>query len=82
MFNNLIESKPKKQRTTGGTIFSIVLHAVLITLAVEGTLQASQKFENLFYGELWNQHDRVDLFVKSKADEASDHHLVWADFEI
>jgi hypothetical protein len=30
---------------------------------------ALQKFENLFYGELWSQHDRVDLFVKSKADE-------------
>ena len=45
MFNNLIESKPKKQRTVGGTAFSILLHAVLITLAVEGTLQASQKLE-------------------------------------
>jgi periplasmic protein TonB len=45
MFNNLIESKPKKQKTVGGTLFSIVLHAVLITLAVEGTLQASQKLE-------------------------------------
>jgi hypothetical protein len=33
------------------------------------TNHALQKFENLFYGELWSQHDRVDLFVKSKADE-------------
>jgi hypothetical protein len=32
---------------------------------------ALQKFENLFFAELWNQHDRVDLFVKSKADEYS-----------
>jgi site-specific recombinase XerD len=32
---------------------------------------ALQKFENLFYAELWSQHDRVDLFVKSKADEIS-----------
>ncbi|KAI6248580.1 hypothetical protein HI914_03535 [Erysiphe necator] len=28
-----------------------------------------QQFENLFYEELSNQHDRVDLFVKSKVDE-------------
>jgi periplasmic protein TonB len=45
MFNNLIESKPKKQRTTGGIVFSAFLHAVLITLAVEGTLQAKEKLE-------------------------------------
>lgn len=30
---------------------------------------ALQKFEDAFFTELWNQHDRVDLFVKSKADE-------------
>jgi hypothetical protein len=30
---------------------------------------ALQKFEGLFYNELSNQHDRVDLFVQSKADE-------------
>lgn len=29
------------------------------------------KFEGEFYNELSNQHDRVDLFVKSKADEIS-----------
>ncbi|KAL2073753.1 hypothetical protein VTL71DRAFT_11079 [Oculimacula yallundae] len=28
-----------------------------------------EKFEAAFYNELSNQHDRVDLFVKSKADE-------------
>ncbi|RKF62306.1 putative spx domain-containing protein [Erysiphe neolycopersici] len=28
-----------------------------------------QQFEKLFYEELSNQHDRVDLFVKSKVDE-------------
>lgn len=28
-----------------------------------------QKFEAEFFNELANQHDRVDLFVKSKADE-------------
>lgn len=33
----------------------------------EGTALA--KFEDLFFKELYSQHDRVDLFVKSKADE-------------
>lgn len=28
-----------------------------------------QQFEELFYEELSNQHDRVDLFVKSKVNE-------------
>src|SRR6476469_9801128 len=45
MFNNLIESKPKKQRSTGGLIISGVIHAVLITAALYGTLQASQALE-------------------------------------
>jgi hypothetical protein len=40
--------------------------AIAIPGHVDSTLQ---KFENLFFAELWNQHDRVDLFVKSKADE-------------
>ncbi|KAK6584058.1 hypothetical protein PZA11_003788 [Diplocarpon coronariae] len=30
-----------------------------------------EKFENFFLNELSNQHDRVGLFVKSKADEVS-----------
>jgi protein TonB len=45
MFNTLIESKPKKQRTTGGLIFSGVLHAILGTAAVYGTLQAKEQLE-------------------------------------
>src|SRR6476469_196425 len=45
MFNNLIESKPKKQRSTGGMIVSIIAHAILITGAVYGTLQAKEKLE-------------------------------------
>jgi protein TonB len=45
MFNNLIESKPKKQKTTGGLILSGLIHALLITAAVFGTLQASQQLE-------------------------------------
>ena len=45
MFNNLIESKPKKQRTTGGLVISGIFHAVLGTAAVYGTLQAKEQLE-------------------------------------
>src|SRR3954465_12212889 len=45
MFNNLIESKPKKQRTTGGLVFSGVIHAIIGTAAVYGTLQAKEQLE-------------------------------------
>src|SRR5215207_1177147 len=47
MFNNLIESKPKKQRTTGGLVISGILHAILGTAAVYGTLQAKEQVEKL-----------------------------------
>lgn len=45
MFNNLIESKPKRQRSTGGLIFSGVIHALIGTAAVYGTLQAKEQLE-------------------------------------
>ncbi|MGH7669116.1 MAG: energy transducer TonB [Gemmatimonadaceae bacterium] len=45
MFNNLIESKAKRQRSIGGVAMSLVIHTVLIGGAVYGTLQASQHFE-------------------------------------
>src|SRR5919112_3014317 len=45
MFNNLIESKPKKQRTTGGLVFSAVMHAIIGTAAVYGTLEAKEQLE-------------------------------------
>jgi protein TonB len=43
MFNNLIESKRKSDKTLGGTLVSIGLHAVLITLAVYVTAHAGEK---------------------------------------
>jgi protein TonB len=43
MFNNLIESKRKSEKTLGGTLVSIGLHALLITLAVYVTAHAGQK---------------------------------------
>src|SRR5690348_12722799 len=43
MFNNLIESKRKKDKSAGGTAASVVAHAVLIVLAVVVTANAGQK---------------------------------------
>jgi len=45
MFSQLIESKPKKQRMAGGTIFSVVLHSGLLALAVFATARAGIKDE-------------------------------------
>jgi periplasmic protein TonB len=45
MFNQLIESKAKKQKMAGGTVFSIVLHTVLIAAAVYATARAGVKDE-------------------------------------
>src|SRR6202165_492601 len=45
MFNQLIESKPQKQKMAGGTAFSIVLHTVLIAAAVYATARAGVKDE-------------------------------------
>ncbi len=40
MLNTLLESKPKKERSLGGSIFSLVLHSVLIAGSVWVTAQA------------------------------------------
>ena len=40
MFNQLIESKPKKQKMAGGTLFSLIFHGTLITAAVGATANA------------------------------------------
>src|SRR6476619_3623901 len=45
MFNQLIESKAAKQKMAGGTVFSIVLHTVLIGGAVYATARAGNKDE-------------------------------------
>jgi protein TonB len=42
MFDNLIETKKKKERSVGGTVISVVIHAIAIGAAVYGTLNASQ----------------------------------------
>src|SRR5829696_2391764 len=40
MFNQLIESKPKKQKMAGGTLFSIIFHGTLGVAAVVATAKA------------------------------------------
>ena len=60
MFNNLLESKAKKQKSPGGVVFSFVMHVLLIFLAVQATLNAGQKKEKV--------EEKVD-FVEVKKDE-------------
>ncbi|MEO8561845.1 MAG: energy transducer TonB [bacterium] len=62
MFNNLIESKPKKQRSTGGLIFSGVIHAILGTAAVYGTLQAKEQLEK-------PKQEKVEFVEMKKKEE-------------
>ena len=45
MFNQLLESKAKKQKMAGGTVVSVVLHTVLIAGAVYATAKAGTKDE-------------------------------------
>ncbi|MEO8294220.1 MAG: energy transducer TonB [Gemmatimonadota bacterium] len=42
MFDTLIESKPKKQRTAGQTVFSVIIHGLLIAGAVRITAGAAE----------------------------------------
>jgi periplasmic protein TonB len=45
MFNTLLESKATRQKSGGGTVFSIVMHVVIITGAVYATAHAGIKNE-------------------------------------
>jgi periplasmic protein TonB len=60
LFNNLLESKPKKQRSPAGAAVSFVAHVALIVLAIQATLNAGQKKEK--------REEKVD-FVEVKKDE-------------
>ena len=61
MFDNLIESKASKQKRAGGTMLSVVVHAILISAAVIGTLHASQGMDK-------PKAEKID-FVTVKKDE-------------
>jgi periplasmic protein TonB len=62
MFENLIESKAKKQRSLGGSIFSAVFHTVLIASAAYGTLQAKEQLEK-------PKQEKVEFVEMKKQDE-------------
>jgi len=61
MFENLIETKPKKPKTMKATILSIVFHVAAIGGAVYGTLQAKEAIEK-------PKAEKVE-FVEMKKDE-------------
>ena len=61
MFNNLIESKAKKQRSTAGTVTSVIVHGILISGAVYATAQATMEAEK-------PKEEKVE-FVEMKKDE-------------
>ena len=62
MFNNLVESKPKKSRKMGGTIFSFVAHYGLILLVIYTSAQAATQDDG-------PKQEKVD-FVEVKKEEA------------
>ncbi|HEY4659614.1 MAG TPA: TonB family protein [Gemmatimonadaceae bacterium] len=60
MFNNLLESKAKRQRTLGGFIFSVTFHAAVITAAAYATLHATQQKEK--------REEKVEFVEVKKAE--------------
>jgi len=61
MFENLIETKPKKPKTLKGMAISVFTHIVLIGGAVYGTLQAKEAIEK-------PRQEKVE-FLEMKKDE-------------
>jgi periplasmic protein TonB len=61
MFENLIETKPKKAKSGKQFALSILIHTVLIGAAVYGTLQAKEAYEK-------PKAEKVE-FVEMKKDE-------------
>lgn len=47
MFDNLIESKPRRERSLGQSIFSVVAHLVIIALAVKLTSGAAETIKKV-----------------------------------
>ena len=61
MFNNLVESKPKKTRRAGGTIFSFIAHYGLILFVIYTSAQAATQDDG-------PKQEKVD-FVEVKKEE-------------
>ena len=62
MFNNLVESKPKKNKKMGGTIFSFIAHYGLILFVIYTSAQAATQDDG-------PKQEKVD-FVEVKKEEA------------
>lgn len=62
MMNTLLESKPRKQRSAGGTIFSVVFHSVLLFFAIYATARAGIAKDN-------EKREEKVAFVKMKKEE-------------
>jgi len=61
MFNNLLESKPKKEKRSGGTVTSVIVHSILVGLAVYATANAAIRNEK-------PKQEKID-FVETPKDE-------------
>jgi len=61
MFNNLLESKAKRQKRIGGSLFSIIMHAAIVVALVVVTANAGIKEDE-------KVEEKVD-FVEVKKDE-------------
>lgn len=61
MMNTLLESKPRKQKSTGGTIFSVVFHSALLFFAIFATARAGVKDDN-------EKREQKVAFVKMKKE--------------
>src|SRR5215212_10786101 len=61
MFNQLLESKPKKERSVGGQIFSVIFHSFLVAGAVYATAHAKDVLEK-------PKEEKVE-FVEVKKEE-------------
>ena len=62
MMTTLLESKPRKQRTAGGTVFSIVFHSALLFFAVYATARAGIAKDN-------EQREQKVRFIAMKKEE-------------
>ena len=67
MFDNLIESKAKKQKRAGGTFMSAVIHAAVISAAVYATDHATDALDK-------PKAEKVE-FVTVKKDEIGRAHV-------
>jgi len=61
MFNNLLESKPKKEKRGGGTVTSVIVHSILVGLAIYATANAAIRNEK-------PKQEKID-FVETPKDE-------------